>query len=256
MPARPHSRRGAEVPRVAQLEASVVRSRGPGAHDNRKACLSRRQRVRLAVLVRQQPVRRLVVGEALGLGVPLQVRLRPVGDVADQRGRSVAVALLDVAGAGLRLLTQSRKLRAWSAVSAFPPVRFFGSICALAPTAPALLNRAVQRRAGGELVGREHLRHHLVAVAVEVERPLRAAELDLGLGPASAGRRWRCTARRSPACCRGRSTSPPSCPAPRGCPRWRTCRPSRSRPAARRGRAPSGSCRGSGRRSSVSWPPE
>src|SRR5438270_13294012 len=58
---------------------------------------SRREDVRLAVLVRQQLVGFRVVDEPLGLGVPGQIRPRLVGDVADQRGGRAAVAELDVA---------------------------------------------------------------------------------------------------------------------------------------------------------------
>src|SRR5437773_1547342 len=52
---------------------------------------------RLAVLVVEQLVGGVVVCEPLGLRVPLQVALRLVRDVADERGRRRAVPELDVA---------------------------------------------------------------------------------------------------------------------------------------------------------------
>src|SRR5262245_60178651 len=58
-----------------------------------------RQPVRGAVLVAEVAVGALVVGEALGAGVPLQVRPRLVGDVRDQGGAGAAAPRLDVAGA-------------------------------------------------------------------------------------------------------------------------------------------------------------
>ena len=57
--------------------------------------------VRRPIFVRQKSVGVGLVREALGLGVPFEVRLRLVGDVADQGGGRVAVADLDVAVAGL-----------------------------------------------------------------------------------------------------------------------------------------------------------
>src|SRR5437870_3438285 len=60
-----------------------------------------RELIGLAVLVPQVLVRRRIIGELLLLAVPFQVLFQPVGDVADDGGRGVAVADFDVAVAGL-----------------------------------------------------------------------------------------------------------------------------------------------------------
>ena len=71
----------------------------------------------------------------------------------DERRRRAAVAGLDVAVGGLRLCTQSRKLRAWSAPSSRAwPSTFLASIIGLAPVRQPRSSVAVDRRAGRELV--------------------------------------------------------------------------------------------------------
>src|SRR5262245_65788253 len=60
-----------------------------------------RQFVRRAVLVTEILVRSLIVREPFGPGVPFEVGLRLVSDVAEQRGRCATVTGLDVAVASL-----------------------------------------------------------------------------------------------------------------------------------------------------------
>ena len=84
-----------------------------------------------------------------------------------------------------RLFTQSRKLRG-RAVSASPPVRDRGSICGCAPTRyPRSRCRSI-----GVLAGNSFGVITLVtiySVAVEIERALGAAELDLDAAVLAAG---------------------------------------------------------------------
>ncbi len=88
-----------------------------------------------------------------------------------------------------RLLMQSRKLRAWSAVSA-RPLTFLGSIIGASPVRQPRSSVALGGIAARELVGRDVLRHHFPAVAPEIESALGAAEFDLagfGRGAGAVG---------------------------------------------------------------------
>jgi len=65
-----------------------------------------------------------------------------------------------------RLRTQSRKLRACRLVGALP-LDARGWICGFEPVRVAALQRAIHRRAGGELVRRQVVGDDLIAVGQE-----------------------------------------------------------------------------------------
>ena len=149
-----------------------------------------RQLIRLAILVLQILVRRVLLVNCSVLPSHssndfVLCAMLPIS-VADVSRWPISMSQLHV----LRLLTQSRKLRACSGVPSLPPSLLRRLDLRLAPSRHLRPRCAVDRRPGRELVGRQHVRHDFVAAAVQIERALGAAEDDLGPRLRSSGRRW------------------------------------------------------------------
>src|SRR5262245_47156755 len=145
-----------------------------------------RQFVRRAILVTEIFARSLIVLESFGLGVPFEVGLRLVSDVAEQRGRCAAVTGLDVTMAPFAATYAIEEVA--RVISVLRPALYFLR-CYHRPLAraPAALNCAVERRADGKFVRRDVVGDDLVAVVHQVESAFRSAKFDVAI--ARAGQR-------------------------------------------------------------------
>ena len=143
--------------------------------------------IRLAVLVAQQLVRRVVVGEPLRLRVPLQV-------ASSSGARCWRSAAPSCSGGRTRCRTSASCGSSRSRGScgrgrrpgSCPPPSSPRSAPSPRSASPSPCRGSIGSRAANSF-GVIDLRHDLVAVRAEVQRPLRAAELDL----AAAHRRRR-----------------------------------------------------------------
>src|SRR5579884_1120409 len=144
-----------------------------------------RQLVWSAVLWCERRVRRLVVGELFGSGIPFQVGFAPVCHVGDQCGRGTAMTILNVARRFLPALDTVQKVSSVIGI-AHVPGDLLRPDKRLRSLAPAALACAVEGSASGKFVGRHDLRDDLVTVRTEIHRPFGPTELDL-TGPTRGG---------------------------------------------------------------------
>src|SRR5262249_44772203 len=124
------------------------------------------QFVRRSILVAEKLVSPNIADKLLRLGIPLQVCLQLVGDVAKERGGSRAMTGFKIAGA---------RLPAADAIKEIAGVQggrilaggLLGRKGCLSISPVEAVRGAVQRRAGRKLVLRQQLRHDFVAISTD-----------------------------------------------------------------------------------------
>src|SRR3989442_11296475 len=130
-----------------------------------------------AIGVAQEFVGPRVIGKTLRLRVPLEVGLRLVRDVRDQCGGSTPVASLDIA---IALLPAAHAVEEIARVQRRAVLAFRFSRLDRGVTTRLIFaaERPVERRERGEHFVAEIFRDDFVTVPRQVERALRAADLD------------------------------------------------------------------------------